>query len=489
MKPEISVVWLKRDLRWRDHAAFDAALKHPYPIVALYCFEPELMSAPMHSDRHWTFVQESLNDLERFLEQWNVPLLSGIGEVEEGFDLLREAYTIKTVFSHEEIGIGLTFERDKRMLTYFKEKGINWKEFQHNAVIRGLKNRYRWNELWHEYMHSALIHPDFNQVSKAQQGITKPERWFRETAFSSPRKKSRQAGGVRKAWKYLESFFELRGKGYSGGISKPERSRSTCSRLSPYLAWGNLSLREVYHEALKHKAKPGWQRSMQNFISRLHWHCHFIQKFEMECSVESSLFNRGYEQLPFNENQVAFERWKNGTTGIPLVDACMRCLTETGYLNFRMRAMLISFHSHHLFLRWKQGADHLASLFLDFEPGIHFPQIQMQAGLVGVHTLRIYNPTKQAQDHDPQAEFIQKWVPELRGLPADIAIEPWKLSPMERMMFDYPQLEHYPEPIVNLDHSAKKARDLIWNFRQDPTVIRENARILVTHTLPGSRNR
>lgn len=257
MKPEVSVVWLKRDLRWRDHAAFDAALKHPYPIIALYCFEPELMSAPMHSDRHWTFVQESLNDLKAFLHQWNVPLLTGIGEVEEGFDLLREAYHVKAVYSHEEIGIGVTFERDKRMVAYFKEKGIDWREFQHNAVIRGLKNRYRWNEMWHDYMYSPLIHPDFTQLPASQKSIETPEVWFQETAFASSRNKNRQAGGVSTAWKYLNSFFESRGRGYSGGISKPERSRSTCSRLSPYLAWGNLSLREVYHEALKHKAKPG----------------------------------------------------------------------------------------------------------------------------------------------------------------------------------------------------------------------------------------
>ncbi|MDA0883174.1 MAG: deoxyribodipyrimidine photo-lyase, partial [Bacteroidetes bacterium] len=154
MKPALSVVWLKRDLRWRDHASFHAAIEAQLPIVVLFCFEPSLMSSAVHSDRHWTFVQESLNDLKAFLDQWNVSLLTGIGEVEEGFDLLREAYHVKTVYSHEEIGIGLTFERDKRLAAYFKEKGINWHEFQHNAVMRGLKNRYRWNEKWHEYMHS-----------------------------------------------------------------------------------------------------------------------------------------------------------------------------------------------------------------------------------------------------------------------------------------------------------------------------------------------
>ncbi|WOC40581.1 FAD-binding domain-containing protein [Polaribacter sp. HL-MS24] len=219
------------------------------------------------------------------------------------------------------------------------------------------------------------------------------------------------------------------------------------------------------------------------FISRLRWQAHFIQKFEMEHTMEESSINKGYHKLKKSISETYKTAWETGMTGFPLVDASMRCLNETGYLNFRMRSMLVSFFTHILWQPWQEATAHLSKMFLDFEPGIHFPQLQMQAGETGINSLRIYNPIKNSLDHDAHAVFIKKWCPELANLPVCFIHEPYLMTALDMQFSDFELGIDYPKPVVDIKTNRKKASDILWNLKKNPLVQEESFRILKRHTL------
>ncbi|MFM7740033.1 MAG: FAD-binding domain-containing protein, partial [Planctomycetota bacterium] len=169
-----------------------------------------------------------------------------------------------------------------------------------------------------------------------------------------------------------------------------------------------------------------------------------------------------------------------------LVDACMRALQQTRWINFRMRAMLMSFSSYDLWLHWRQPALHLARMFLDYEPGIHYPQSQMQSGVTGINTIRVYSPTKQAQDQDPQGEFIRRYIPELAACPTAFVHQPWLMSRDDQQRFGCWLGRDYPLPLVDHQVAAKSAQQRIYAIRRSASAVTEAATVLKKH---GSRKR
>lgn len=490
MESMLEVVWFKRDLRVADHAAL-AAVRGP--VLPLYIIEPEYWRGADASPRQWRFLRGALTDLRAQLAAIGLPLVVRKGDAVTLLARLHAERGIRALHSHEETGNLWTYARDRAVARFCREAGIAWHEAPQFGVVRRLASRDGWARRWAGLMGAPrLAAPQGLRAPEVIEGAlpAEPLDWAAADGLVEAQPPGRAEGLA-----LLDSFLAGRGADYRRGMSSPLSAAGACSRLSPHLAVGSVSMREVVQRvqgaareiaALPPGLRPIPLGAVQSLSSRLHWHCHFIQKLEAEPEIEFRNVHRGFDGVrePHFDNG-RFECWRKGETGFPLIDACMKMLAETGWINFRMRALLVSFSSYQLWNHWREPALHLAREFLDYEPGIHYPQIQMQSGVTGINTLRIYNPVKQAQDQDPQGIFVRRWLPALQAVPNAWLFEPWTMPPDVQQSCGVIIGEHYPQPVVDHLATARHARDTLWALRRDADVRAEARRVFDKH---GSRN-
>lgn len=455
------LVWLKRDLRVHDHPALTLAAGLG-SVLPVYVVEPELWANPDASARQWEAVAESLADLREALAGIGAPLVVRVGEAVQVLDGLCRRHGITRIVSHEETGTLWTYARDRRVATWARGTGIAWTEVPQSGVVRRLPTRDIWAANRDGFMAQPVLPvPALQSVEGVEPGPIPTARALKLAPDPCPH---RQLGGRTRGLELVESFLTRRGETYRVAMSSPLSAERACSRLSPHFALGTLSIREVAQATSDRQAeRPGgkWGGSLSSFQSRLAWRDHFIQKLEDQPSIELRDLHPVAVTRPRETDATRLAAWENGETGLPFLDACLRYVRATGWLNFRMRAMVISVASYHLWLDWRATGAHLARMFTDYEPGIHWPQVQMQSGTTGINIPRIYNPVKQGLDQDPSGAFVRRWLPELAGVPDGFLQEPW-LWPEARRLLGH----RYPEPIIDVASAAREARDLIWSARK-----------------------
>lgn len=505
----MNLVWFKKDLRLQDHpalcAAIENSLERDRSLLLLYVYEESIIAGEDFSRRHLCFINDCLEELARDLQRLGQRLLIARGSLFDVLASLHEIECIGQIWSHQETGNNLTFQRDRQLARWCRERGISWTEFPQNGVIRRLQSRDGWARQWARRMSAdSLPRPEHwpqpvnSFPDRMHAGIQAPETFGKHSDGET----QLQRGGSSQAYVLLESFLHFRGQQYTKAMSSPVTAFDACSRISPYLTYGAISVREAYQIGLERqhdlkqaqidKTLPAqdvksWKSALRSFLGRLRWHCHFMQKLEDEPELEWQNLYRACDGLREQDwNPDYYQAWAQGRTGYPMVDASMRALRATGWINFRMRAMLMSFASYHLWLHWRETGLLLARLFTDYEPGIHWSQVQMQSGTTGINSIRIYSPAKQVTDQDPQGKFIRRWVPELLSIPDKYLPEPHRTPEMEQLMYQCRIGKDYPEPIVDHQTAYKSAQAKIRATRKGQATQQERQKIYQKH---GSRKR
>jgi deoxyribodipyrimidine photo-lyase len=519
-KQKVILVWYKRDLRISDHKPLTEAMilwrVKNIPIIAVYSFEPCVTLAPDFSDFHRQFLEDSLTDLMGSLKTIWVSLIIFERNISDVMKYILEYYDVEKIFSHEETGNAITYHRDIMMGKYLGSKKIPWIEYPTNWVVRRLRSRDDWSKIWESRMRETIVAPPEWQAPFVLE--IRWDTWQRNIGNTRI-----QRWGEKEWQKTLATFLVTRGKRYMGGMSRPIEGQEASSRISTYLAYGCVSLRQVVQMTwvrmhdLKTRKVPGisqkqeirgnkdisqwiywsvnerekseineevrsfseipWDakflRSLQAFHSRLHWQSHFIQKLEDEPRLESMNAVKLYDSIRTEYDDDIMTAIENARTGVPFIDGIVRQLHDIGWVNFRARATLVSFVTCTCMQPWQGRFAHwLARLFTDYEPGIHYMQLQMQSGTMGINTIRIYNPMKQLHDKDSDGLFVDAYLPELAKLPKHLQSAPWEISEMESIEYGFVLGRDYPHPIVDVEVANRSARAILYDMKAhiDPRV-------------------
>lgn len=460
------ILWFRNDLRLYDNESFSRVVKSNSAIL-IYIYDKTLINRNTVSFYHLKFIDDSLKDLSTELnEKYNASLNIYYDDTFNVFRHLSEKYQIKNIFSNRVYKERASQLIDDDCEQLFLSKGIEWIQSNQFGIQINHRNTKTWSRDWRMFTSKnikPLIKSECNFIRDHNFEFINIDR------IKNDESKYRQSGGTKAANNLLSSFLSSRHQNYQFLMSSPLSSESSCSRLSPHITYGTISIRDIVTRLnlqIKDEINVD-KKALSSFKKRLAWHCHFIQKFYDEPAIEYQNMNQAYDGLRDNSfDESKFNAWKTGSTGFPFIDACMRFVRCTGWLNFRMRAMLVSFASYQLWLDWRLTSKHLSKYFTDYEPGIHYSQFQMQSGTTGINTIRIYNPIKQSYDQDPEGDFIRKWIPELSCIPTTLVHEPWKLSPANQLDLGIKNGNDYPSPIVDNTYETRIAREKIWNIKK-----------------------
>ncbi|WP_435064219.1 FAD-binding domain-containing protein [Halobaculum sp. EA56] len=445
------VVWHRRHLRIPDHPAVTYATREYDTVCPVFVFDPHFYGPDaLACDARRRFLHESLSDLaERYADR-GVDLVFARGDpvdvlatfADRGWDVAATADATGRYGAR----------RDDRAAGRLDATFVDG-----DGLRRGVDDpRDGWADHVESYLRDEPTAPDPSGFGDHGVGAAASVEGTEERYDVTPEKESVPVGGRGPALSRLDRFLD-RIHEYPGSISAPAAAETGTSRLSAYLRFGCLSVREVFRR-LERDAPDGRGKDM--FRDRLYWNRHYTQKLQDWPGWTERAVNpvfRGLYRTTHDPELVT--AWKRGKTGFPMVDASMRCLRRTGWLNFRMRAMCASFFGYVLRQPWRIGADHFYEHLIDADPAINYTQWQYQTGLTGVAAVRVYNPRKQVRDNDPDGEFVRRWVPELGDVPPEHLDAPERMPLALQDDLGVRIGEDYPRPVVEFEARRREARD------------------------------
>lgn len=410
----MNVLWYKRDLRIRDHEALQYALRNG-PVLPIYVAEPSIWRKPDLSVRHFQFVVQSLKELQMEWEKRGGRLFFFIGEMVEALRLIYEFYGPFQLFSHKE---NETFEAAERNQTVRVWMGAHDLPFYEISLFKGQNNTFK--QMWKEYICKAPIDPPERLISPEhgpKDFFTSIEPLYSFHVKGEPISYG-QVGGEEKGLEMLKNI--------------------SLESLSAYLAWGNLSIRQILKEAGN---EPNARSAMKLYAKAL-----VEQDVLLALSDQTDL-----DLMRVETEEEYYKRWLQGRTGIPIIDAAMRCARKTGMLRDSFKEMAVSFLCLTMFWDWRRPALDLAKLLIDYRPEVHYAWVRNAAG--ESRRMRIPHAVKTGRKEDPNGDFIKRYVPELNHLPPKYIHEPWKYPGFFQL--------NYPSPYVDIEKANRKAARVI----------------------------
>lgn len=466
------LLWFRRDLRSTDNEIVTLASVNNTPVLPFFIIDPWFYTWADIGKARVRFLFESLEDLDRSLQDLgsHLTLFEGNSTLiiqDLSRQLIQQGDRPK-LFFNRDVQVEYGISRDKTIVDFYRELNLDY-HLGLNNFLQPIERREAWFDEYYTYQRQPQHQPPL-AINTPNRSIDLPQLTFEELKHKYREfwdvEKVYFTGGETNARDTLDSFLTTRFNGYHWKLSRPWLSQQgATSQLSPHLTFGTISTRTVYQSTKARVAElVGREKakfSLKAFRDRLRWHDSFTQRlyFHPEVAYENRYpeFDPWYQPDELHPNQLElFQAWQEGMTGFPLVDASMRQLTEMGWMNFRMRAMCATFLTINCGISWHHGAKHYMNYLVDGDLAIDNWQWQMQAGVTNPlsETFRIYNPNKNIVEKDPDLSFIYYWIPELQGY-----------SISEIIAGKYTD-SYYPQPILDWSQTRKINGKIVSDLRK-----------------------
>ena len=468
---DLSVWWIRRDLRLHDNPALHSALQSAQDVLPLFILDPALLESQYVGDKRLAFLFSNLHQLDSDLREIGGRLHVRSGSPTEVLPAILKETDGGRVFA----------ERDHSPYAIRRDRAVGENvplELTGSPAIRSpgtvLKqdgDPYRMFTAFRDRWRSQPL-PTQPELLPKPERIDVPELDSSEPLPEAPQASSSDQfpPGEQAARTRLRAFASTDGDLQRYAQTRDRLDLESTSMLSPYLRFGLISARTAFvqaHRTLNSGAEIDTE-SVQRWLDELIWRDFYLQILEHFPDARTRSFRPAYRSLAWRNNPDEFEAWQTGQTGYPIVDAAMRQLKSTGWMHNRARMIVASFLTKHLLIDWRWGERHFMQHLLDGDPASNNGGWQWAAatGTDAAPYFRIFNPITQSEKHDPEGKFIRRWVHELTHVPDDFIHAPWRMSDEAQRKSNCVIGTDYPAPIVDHSHGRERALERYQEARE-----------------------